>query len=212
MLWAGKKRTSSAPESIGHTVRSQRSHHDELLQGAFPFPLLGKLLLLWTLRLHHLLPALRRAFDVPVQTAKFISETHHLGIDEGQANCCCDVVFFVSFISLSRYQKVTCVLAPWWRSTPSWTESRGGWYSCVQCWNVAGSPALACLSPYSAGAAEREGTHSQGRNTHSLKHWHTHTCTYTLEPGRLAVRWRSACLSQIVPCWYSWRWSRWHSL
>ena len=77
-----------APKSIGHAVRSQGSHHDEFLQGAFPFPLLRKLLLLWTLRLHHLLPALRRAFNVPVQTTKLICEAHHLDKDKEQQVCC----------------------------------------------------------------------------------------------------------------------------
>ena len=68
----------SSPQSIGHSIRSQSSHHDELLQGAFPFPLLRKRLFLRTFRLHQLLPALRRAFNVPIKTSKVIRETHHL--------------------------------------------------------------------------------------------------------------------------------------
>lgn len=75
---------SSSPESVGHSVGSQGSHHDEFLQGAFPFPLLRELLFLWTLGLHQLLPALWRALNVPIQTPKFISEAHHL--DKGKAD------------------------------------------------------------------------------------------------------------------------------
>lgn len=72
------KKTPSSPESIGHAVRSQGSHHYEFLQGAFPFPFLRKRLFLWTLRLNQLLPALRRAFNVPIQTTEIIGETHRL--------------------------------------------------------------------------------------------------------------------------------------
>lgn len=76
-----KEIKSSAPNSIGHAVWSQGSHHNEFLQGAFPFPVLWKLLLLWTPRLYHLLPAFRRALNVPIKTTKLISEAHHLGKD-----------------------------------------------------------------------------------------------------------------------------------
>lgn len=75
---------SPAPNSISHAVWPQGSHHNEFLQGALPFPVLWKLLLLWTLRLHHLLPAFWRALNVPIKTTKLLSEAHHLGIDKSQ--------------------------------------------------------------------------------------------------------------------------------
>lgn len=66
LKWEMQRVNGDTPKSIGHAVRSQGSHHDQLLQGTFPLPLLRKLLLLRTLRLHQLLPALRGALDVPV--------------------------------------------------------------------------------------------------------------------------------------------------
>lgn len=78
LLLADCDQTLSSPEGVGHAVGPQRSHHDELLQGAFPFPFLRKLLLLRTLGLHQLLPALGGALDVPIQTPKLISEAHYL--------------------------------------------------------------------------------------------------------------------------------------
>lgn len=68
----------SSLDGIRHAVRSQSSHHDEFLQWTFSCPLLRDLLFLWTLGLHQFLPAFRRAFNVPVQTPKLVSETHHL--------------------------------------------------------------------------------------------------------------------------------------
>lgn len=76
-IWRRKK--NSSPESVGHTVWSQSSHHDQFLQGTFTFPLLWKLLLLWTLRLNEFLPAFGWTFNIPVQAAELIGKTHHLG-------------------------------------------------------------------------------------------------------------------------------------
>lgn len=69
------------PESIGHAVRPESPHEDELLERALALPLLWELLFFRTLRLHHLLPAFRRALDVSVEPPELVCETHRLPKD-----------------------------------------------------------------------------------------------------------------------------------
>lgn len=111
-----KEIQSSAPNSIGHAIWPQGSHHDEFLQGAFSFPVLWKLLLLRTLRLYYLLPAFRRALNVAIKTTKLISKAHHLVKDKRQQVVICDVICFYELeknnnISIIKEKHVcTCTL------------------------------------------------------------------------------------------------------
>ena len=63
---------------IRHTVWSQRAHHAQLLQRRLVLPLLRELLLLGTLALNELLPALGRAGDIAVEVVELLHQTQRL--------------------------------------------------------------------------------------------------------------------------------------
>lgn len=69
------------PDSVCHPVRSESPHKDEFLERTLVFPFLREFLFLWTLWLHHFLPAFGRTLDVPVQTTELIGEAHCLQED-----------------------------------------------------------------------------------------------------------------------------------
>ena len=69
---------------VRHTIRTQRAHHTQLLQRRLVLPLLRELLLLGTLALDELLPALGRALDVAVKVTELVHARQHLDATPAQ--------------------------------------------------------------------------------------------------------------------------------